>query len=80
MGLWRVVGATHKTTGKDVSVWIFEKRALDGVKGSSGRGAGEAKEWVIEQMKKEVSWIVVHRDEAIQLTVVGNQFIPTPTS
>lgn len=46
VGLWKVVGATHKTTGKDVSVWVFEKRVLDGVR--SGR------DWVIEQLKKEV--------------------------
>jgi len=56
VGLWKVVSATHKTTNKDVSVWIFEKRVLDGIKNdSSGRGAVAAKEWVIEQLKKEVS-------------------------
>lgn len=55
VGLWRVVGATHKTTSKDVSVWIFDKRVLDGVKGdSSGRSAVNAREWVVEQLKKEV--------------------------
>jgi SCY1-like protein 2 len=59
VGLWRVVGATHKTTGKDVSVWVFEKRALDGMRGNSSRGAGEAREWVTEQMKKEVSGLVI---------------------
>ena len=32
VGLWRVLGATHKTTGKDVSVWIFEKKMLDGIR------------------------------------------------
>lgn len=46
VGLWKVVGATHKTTNKDVSVWVFEKRVLDGVR--NGR------DWVIEQLKKEV--------------------------
>lgn len=46
VGLWKVVGATHKTTNKDVSVWVFEKRVLDGVR--SGR------DWVVEQLKKEV--------------------------
>ena len=55
VGLWRVVGATHKTTSKDVSVWIFDKRVLDGIKGdSSGRSAVNAREWVVEQLKKEV--------------------------
>jgi len=51
-----VFGATHKTTGKDVSVWIFEKKVLDGIKGdSSGRSAVAAKEYVVEQLKKDVS-------------------------
>ncbi|KLT42100.1 kinase-like protein [Cutaneotrichosporon oleaginosum] len=47
VGLWKVVGATHKTTGKDVSVWVFEKRVLDGVR--NGR------DWVLEQLKKEAT-------------------------
>jgi SCY1-like protein 2 len=46
VGLWKVMSATHKTTGKDVSVWVFEKRVLDSLR--SGR------DYVIEQMKKEV--------------------------
>ena len=50
VGLWKVVGATHKTTNKDVSVWMFEKKVLDSV-----RGASQTKEWVMEQLKKEVS-------------------------
>lgn len=56
VGLWKVLGATHKTTGKDVSVWVFEKKILDGIKGdSAGRGAQFAKDWVVEHLKKEVS-------------------------
>lgn len=56
VGLWRVVGATHKTTSKDVSVWMFDKRVLDGIKGdSAGRPAVQAREWVLDQLKKEVS-------------------------
>ncbi|KAL7423640.1 Protein kinase domain-containing protein ppk32 [Cryptotrichosporon argae] len=51
VGLWKVVGATHKTTGKDVSVWIFEKRVLDAVRAGSGNG----REWVVEQLKKEAT-------------------------
>lgn len=46
-GLWKVLAATHKTTGKDVSVWVFEKKVLDGLR--SGR------DYVVEQLKKEVS-------------------------
>jgi SCY1-like protein 2 len=41
--------ATHKTTGKDVSVWVFEKRVLDGIRN------GTAREWALDQLKKEVS-------------------------
>jgi SCY1-like protein 2 len=55
VGLWRVLGATHKTTGKEVSVWVFEKKILDGIKGdSSGRNAVASREWVVEQLKKDV--------------------------
>jgi SCY1-like protein 2 len=56
VGLWKVTGATHKTTGKQVSVWIFEKRMLDGIRAdpSSSRSASSSKEWVVEQLKKEV--------------------------
>ncbi len=39
-----------------MSVWIFEKKVLDGIKGdSSGRSAVAAKEYVVEQLKKDVS-------------------------
>lgn len=56
VGLWRVLGATHKTTGKDVSVWIFEKKMLDGIKGDgSGRTATASREWALEQIKKEAT-------------------------
>ncbi|WOO80983.1 Protein kinase domain-containing protein ppk32 [Vanrija pseudolonga] len=46
-GLWKVLAATHKTTGKDVSVWVFEKKVLDGLR--SGR------DYVVEQLKKEAT-------------------------
>lgn len=60
VGLWRVVGATHKTTNKDVSVWMFDKRVLDGIKSdSSGRPAAQAREWVVEQLKKEVRFLFI---------------------
>lgn len=65
VGLWRVVGATHKTTGKDVSVWIFEKRVLDNIRGdAAGRSASSARDWVIEQVKKEVSAALSDGDAA----------------
>ncbi|ORX34162.1 kinase-like domain-containing protein [Kockovaella imperatae] len=56
VGLWKVVGATHKTTGKHVSVWIFEKRMLDLAKGDGGfRSNAEAKDFVLERLKKEAT-------------------------
>ena len=56
VGLWKVLGATHKTTGKDVSVWVFEKRILEAARGDSTfRTTAEAREYVMEQLKKEVS-------------------------
>lgn len=55
VGLWRILPASHKTTGKEVSVWVFEKKLLDGVKSdSSGRPAAAARDCILEQLKKEV--------------------------
>ncbi|EJT45147.1 clathrin-coated vesicle protein [Trichosporon asahii var. asahii CBS 8904] len=48
VGLWKVIPATHKTTGKDVSVWVLEKRVLDGLR-AGGR------DFAIEQLKKEAT-------------------------
>jgi hypothetical protein len=56
VGLWRVVGATHKTTNKDVSVWVFEKKVLEGV-----RGATQPREWALDQLKKEVCPVFLRR-------------------
>ncbi|WWC60474.1 uncharacterized protein I303_103047 [Kwoniella dejecticola CBS 10117] len=55
VGLWKVLNASHKTTGKEVSVWIFEKRVLDGIKPSVSFGGVPGRDWVIEQLKKEAS-------------------------
>ncbi len=68
VGLWKVLGATHKTTGKDVSVWVFEKKILDGVKmDGAGRSAQQAREWVLEQLKKEVSLFIQRRFRSLSL-------------
>jgi SCY1-like protein 2 len=48
-------GRSHKSTGKEVSVWIFEKKVLDGIKPGNGRTAAEGREWVLERLKKEVT-------------------------
>ncbi|TDL27250.1 kinase-like protein [Rickenella mellea] len=50
VGLWRVQSATHKVTNKRVSVWLFEKKVLDGDKSmASGRDR------VIDALKAEAS-------------------------
>lgn len=49
VGLWRFQGATHRVTGKRVSVWTFDKRVeLEGLGSMS-------KERVLEVMKAEVT-------------------------
>lgn len=48
--LWTVQKATHKTNGKGVSIWTFNKDALAGA--SKTRGKLEA---AIDVLKKEVS-------------------------
>ncbi|KAL5490200.1 PPK32 [Sanghuangporus weigelae] len=50
VGPWRVQPATHKVTGKRVSVWTFDKRAPD-----TDRLSASAKEKVIENLKAEAS-------------------------
>ncbi|ODN84288.1 hypothetical protein L202_00269 [Cryptococcus amylolentus CBS 6039] len=55
VGLWKVIPATHKTTGKEVSLWMLEKRVLDGIRAGTAFGGIPGKDWVIEQLKKEAS-------------------------
>ena len=43
VGVWKVMRAKHRTTGREVSVWVGEKRA------------GPAQAEVVERMKREVS-------------------------
>ncbi|EJD53253.1 kinase-like protein [Auricularia subglabra TFB-10046 SS5] len=50
LGLWKVANAAHKTTGKRVSVWTFEKRSQE-----MDRLNGPAKERVLEVLKAEAS-------------------------
>jgi SCY1-like protein 2 len=39
---------------------MFDKRVLDGIKSdSSGRPAAQAREWVVEQLKKEVRFLFI---------------------
>jgi SCY1-like protein 2 len=50
IGLWRVQSASHKVTGKRVSVWSFDKRGPD-----VDKLGPQSKERVIEVLKSEVS-------------------------
>jgi hypothetical protein len=50
IGLWRVQSASHKTTGKRVSVWTFDKRGQD-----VDKLGPHSKERVVEILKSEVS-------------------------
>ncbi|KZV84068.1 kinase-like protein [Exidia glandulosa HHB12029] len=50
VGLWRVANAAHKTTGKRVSVWTFEKRSQE-----MDRLTPAAKERVVDVLKAEAS-------------------------
>lgn len=50
IGLWRVQSASHKLTGKRVSVWAFDKRGQD-----VDRLGPQSKERVVEVLKSEVS-------------------------
>ena len=55
IGLWTVQRATHKSNGKVVSIWTFDKAGL-GMQASGGRYKGKAKlEPTLEVLKKEVS-------------------------
>lgn len=56
VGLWKVQGATHKVTGKRVSVWTFDKRAeMEGLGPMS-------KDHVLEVMKTEVTAVFTSID------------------
>lgn len=58
VGLWTVTKATHKTSGKVVSIWTLDKAALSasGRSGSSRAGGGAAGrvDAALDVLKKEV--------------------------
>lgn len=54
IGLWKVQPAAHKTTGKRVSVWTFDKRGPD-----MERLGQSAKDRTVEVIKNEVGIILV---------------------
>ena len=54
IGLWKVQPAAHKTTGKRVSVWTFDKRGPD-----MERLGQSAKDRTVEVIKSEVCVLLV---------------------
>jgi SCY1-like protein 2 len=59
IGPWKVSDAKHKTNGKAVSVWVFDKKSLEPTSSGFGRsGGGSLKklhEELVERLKREAS-------------------------
>ena len=51
-GPWNIQAAQHKTNGKRVSVWTFEKRSAE-----MDRLGQQARDTVLEALKAEVSFL-----------------------
>lgn len=58
-GPWKIYDAKKKSTGKAVSVFVFDRKSLDAHAGSLGRSSAsslkKATEEVVERLKKEAS-------------------------
>lgn len=58
-GPWRIYDAKKKSTGRSVSVFVFDKKTLESNSGSLGRASAasikRATEEVVERLKKEAS-------------------------
>ncbi|CAL3968917.1 hypothetical protein PZA11_004871 [Diplocarpon coronariae] len=58
-GPWKIFDAKKKSTGKEVSVFVFDRKSLDQHAGSLGRSSAsslkKATEEVVERLKKEAS-------------------------
>lgn len=59
-GCWKIFDAKHKSNGKSVSVFVFDKKTLEPQSGGFGRSSGtsalkKAHEEVIERLRKEAS-------------------------
>ena len=67
-GPWKVYDAKKKSTGRAVSVFVFDKKSLEQV-GGLGRSAGQsvkrAHEEVVERLKKEASSLAKLRHPSI---------------
>jgi hypothetical protein len=76
VGLWKVLSATHKTTGKDVSVWLFEKKIIEGIR------SAQLKEVVLDTLKREVRRSITASDTITEadLYILGPIFVPLAAS
>jgi SCY1-like protein 2 len=64
VGLWRVQSATHKVTGKRVSVWTFDKKSAE-----IDRLSSMAKEKSMDILKAEVREILSGAPITMPMTV-----------
>jgi len=68
-GPWRIFDAKHKSNGKAVSVFVFDKKSLDPGNGGFGRSGGgslkKAHEEVVERLRKEASSLARLRHPSI---------------
>ncbi|KAH0562111.1 hypothetical protein GP486_003187 [Trichoglossum hirsutum] len=67
-GAWKVYDAKSKSTGRAVSVFVFDKKVLDQVGGlsrSAGQSVKRAHEEVVERLKKEASTLTRLRHPSI---------------
>lgn len=70
VGLWKVQAASHKTTGKRVSVWTFDKRGPD-----VERLGPMAKERTLEVLKAEVGASLVGCSTKSQILTERNRHL-----
>ena len=67
-GPWKIYDAKNKTSGKAVSVFVFEKKSLEPQSGLARSGAASIKrahEDVVERLKKDAFWLRKFRHPSI---------------
>src|ERR1700748_2729207 len=68
-GPWRIFDAKHKSNGKTVSVFVFDKKTLEPNSGGFGRSSGgsvkRVHEEVVERLRKEASSLARLRHPSI---------------
>ncbi|KAI9734918.1 MAG: hypothetical protein M1834_001998 [Cirrosporium novae-zelandiae] len=69
-GPWKIYDGKNKSTGKEVSVFVFDRRSLEGPSGNFGSRSGgtalkRAQDEVVERLKKEASSLARLRHPSI---------------